>query len=150
MPVYRCGDKRFTGSVYLIAVCEFLRTWIRVLKKNICSCQWVHRSSSAHTLYCQAQPQLQVKLSLKAELALISVNPATHPRHPHPATPTTLARESLFSSIDQVTLKEYVRTQLWRRPQFVRQMEDDLNFLGKWKMTSIFMQMEDDLKFLGK
>jgi hypothetical protein len=25
-------------------------------------------------------PQLQVKLSLKAELALISVNPATHPK----------------------------------------------------------------------
>jgi hypothetical protein len=26
------------------------------------------------------QPQLQVKLSLKAELALISDNPATHPQ----------------------------------------------------------------------
>ena len=32
-------------------------------------------------LYCQAQPQLQVKLSMKAELALISINPA--PTHPH-------------------------------------------------------------------
>ena len=32
------------------------------------------------TMYCQAQSQLQVKLSLKTELALISVNPA----HPHP------------------------------------------------------------------
>ena len=93
-------------------------------------------------LVLPSSAQLQVKLSLKAELALISVNPATHPHHPRP--------EILFSSIDQVTLKEYVRTQLWRRPQFVRQMEDDLNFLGKWKMTSIFMQMEDDLKFLGK
>ena len=29
--------------------------------------------------YCQAQPQLQVKLSLKAELALFSVNPAPPP-----------------------------------------------------------------------
>ena len=32
--------------------------------------------------YCQAQPQLQVKLSLKAELALILVSPATHPHSP--------------------------------------------------------------------
>ena len=29
--------------------------------------------------FCQAQSQLQVKLSLKTELALISTNPATHP-----------------------------------------------------------------------
>jgi hypothetical protein len=30
--------------------------------------------------YCQAQPKLQVKLSLKAELVLIYINPApTHP-----------------------------------------------------------------------
>ena len=31
--------------------------------------------------FCQAQPKLQVKLSLKAELALFSFDPATHP-HP--------------------------------------------------------------------
>ena len=42
-------------------------------------------------VYCQAQPQLQVKLSLKAELALFSINPAT-------PTPTW---ESLFSNISQ-------------------------------------------------
>jgi hypothetical protein len=46
--------------------------------------------------YCQAQPKLQVKLSLKTELALISINPA--PTHPHQLPPT---RESLFSSISQ-------------------------------------------------
>ena len=40
-------------------------------------------------------PQLQVKLILKAELALISVNPGNH----HP--PPTLACESLFSNICQ-------------------------------------------------
>ena len=32
--------------------------------------------------YCQAQPKLQVKHSLKAELALFLFDPATHP-HPH-------------------------------------------------------------------
>ena len=49
---------------------------------NIASCLVIN--------FCQAQPQLQVKLSLKAELALFSFNPATHP-----------ARESLFPSISQ-------------------------------------------------
>ena len=34
--------------------------------------------------YCQAQPKLQVKHSLKAELALFPFDPAT----PHPPTPT--------------------------------------------------------------
>ena len=34
------------------------------------------------TKYCQAQSQLQVKLSLKTELALVSANPANHPPHP--------------------------------------------------------------------
>ena len=29
-------------------------------------------------------------------------------------------------------------------------LEDDLNFLGKWKTTSTFWQMEDDLNFFGK
>ena len=32
--------------------------------------------------YCQAQPKLQVKLSLMAELALISINPAPNGRRP--------------------------------------------------------------------
>ena len=41
---------------------------------------------------CQAQSQLQVKLSLKTELALFSINPARTP------TPT---RQSLFSNISQ-------------------------------------------------
>ena len=44
--------------------------------------------------FCQAQAQLWVKLSLKAELALVSLNPSTHPTHPpspthtNPPTPT--------------------------------------------------------------
>ena len=29
-------------------------------------------------------------------------------------------------------------------------LEDDLNYLSKWKITTIFMQMEDDLNYLGK
>ena len=34
--------------------------------------------------YCQAQPKLQDKFSLKAELALFSFDPATHPPPPPP------------------------------------------------------------------
>ena len=41
---------------------------------------------------CQAQPKLQVKLSLKAELALISINPA--PTTP-PARPSGLVVKQL-------------------------------------------------------
>ena len=40
-------------------------------------------TSQITTSYCQAQPKLQVKLSLNAELALFSFDPATHP-HPSP------------------------------------------------------------------
>ena len=54
-----------------------------------------------------------------------------------------------------------------RRPQFLKQMEEDLNFSRKlkktlisgygrapqifrnWQITSIFQEMEDDLKFSG-
>ena len=50
--------------------------------------------------YCQAQSQLQVKLSLKTELALISVNPATPPPPTNPP-PLPSTRESLFSNISQ-------------------------------------------------
>jgi hypothetical protein len=49
----------------------------------------------------------------------------------------------------QVSLQDYSRTQFGRRPQFCRHMEDNLNFLGKWKTTSIFRPLEDDLNFLG-
>ena len=41
-------------------------------------------------IFAKLSPQLQVKLSLKAELALFSLNPATPP-----------TRESLFSNICQ-------------------------------------------------
>ena len=106
--------------------------------------------------YCQAQPQLQVKLSLKAELALISVKPAAHPCHPgHPPThPRHLRLGKLifqhFSvNVDQVSFQEYSRNPIGRRPQFFRQMEDDLNFLDKWKTTSIFQTNGRRPQFVG-
>ena len=37
------------------------------------------KDTSLNNNFCQAQSQFQVKLSLKTELALISVNPAPHP-----------------------------------------------------------------------
>ena len=60
---------------------------------------------------CQAQPQLQVKLSLKAELALFSINPA--PTHP----PGFFFKHFYILG---------------------PKLEDDLNFLGKWKTTLMF------------
>jgi hypothetical protein len=35
-----------------------------------------------------------------------------------------------------------------RRPQFLKEMEDDLNF-NRWKTTLIFQEMEDNLNFSG-
>ena len=94
--------------------------------------------------YCPSSASYQA--SLKAELALISNKPPTA----------------------KVTLPEYIRTQIWRWPQFFRLMEDnlifkaskdDLNFVYKWKTTSIFnangrwlkfcRKMEDGLNLLG-
>ena len=43
--------------------------------QHIFDCNYTEKNDKK---YCQAQSQLQVKLSLKTELALISTNPATH------------------------------------------------------------------------
>jgi hypothetical protein len=76
-------------------------------KINLIGCDTiVNAPSSTHYLLislpkwnCQAQSQLQVKLSLKTELALFSINPA--PTHPPTHPPD---RESLFSSFTQSTM----------------------------------------------
>ena len=52
------------------------------------------------------------------ELALISTNPAT------------FIFQHFSVNVDQVSSHE---------------LEDDLNFLAKWKTTSIYSKMEDDL-----
>jgi hypothetical protein len=64
--------------------------------------------------YCQAQPQLQVKLSLKAEFALVSIIPATHPPPPPPTHPP---------------VKVYLATDFNR-------IEAKLQSLTKWKYPS--------------
>jgi len=70
---------------------------------------------------CQAQPKLQFKLSLKAELALFSFDPAP-----------TLTHESIFLSISwSIVAKLAYRVsmaQFGSRSSFRRQIEDDLNF----------------------
>ena len=91
---------------------------------------WVH--SMLGLSIAKLSPQLQVKLCLKAELVLISANPATHPR------PGKFIFQHFSVNLDQETLQEYSRTQIGRRSQF----------LGKWKTTSIIWKMEDDLNSL--
>jgi hypothetical protein len=94
------------------------------------------------THFCQAQSQLQVKLSLKTELVLFSFNPATHPPPTHPAPPRPgKFNFQLFSvNVDQVAIQEYIRIQIGRRPEL----------FGKWKTTSIFWKMEDNLHYWAK
>jgi hypothetical protein len=79
-----------------------------------------------HNHYCQAQPQLKVKLSLKAELALVSINQATHPpaqppTHPptpiHPPVKVYLEIKSLTTT--KFNLADWQQTQLawaWLSP----------------------------------
>ena len=81
-------------------------------------------------LYCQAQPQLQVKLNLKAELVLFSIKPAPPP--PHHSQPGKFISQQFSVNVDQVSSQE---------------LEDDLNLLangrqphifGKWKTNYIY------------
>ena len=81
-----------------------------------------------HT-FCQAQPQLQVKLSWKAELALFSINP-TSPLQPGKVYFPTFLSECWSSKV----------TGVGRRPQF----------LWKRKTTSIYLEMEDNLHLFRK
>ena len=105
--------------------------------------------------FAKLSPSPSSSLAGQAELALFLLNPAT----PTPR-PGKFIFQHFSVNVDQVTLQEYIRTQIGRRPKYFRQMEDDLHFLGKWKTTSIlrqigkqpqfFRQMEDNLNFLSK
>jgi len=72
---------------------------------------------------CQAQPKLQFKLSLKAELALFSFDPAPNPIH-----------ESIFLSISwSIVAKLAYKSQygsIWKPTSIL-----EANFLGTWKRT---------------
>ena len=116
---------------------------------------------------CQAQSQHQVNLSLKTELALFSLIRTYF----HPPTPTRLWKfifQHFSLNLDQITLEEYSRIQIGRRPQFfssngrrppffgkwkttfiIWQNERQPQFLGNWKKTSICWSMEDDLNLLA-
>ena len=93
---------------------------------------------------CQAQPQIQFKLSVKAELALISVNlTIQQPPSTHNLIFGQNGRRPQFHG-------------KWKTASLVRKMEDDLNcflkerrpqFFVKWKTTSICWQMEVDPDF---
>jgi hypothetical protein len=50
-------------------------------------------------------------------------------------------KQNLISTICRSTLGEL---------KVLRQMEDDINFLGKWKTTSIVMHSEDNLILWGQ
>jgi hypothetical protein len=70
--------------------------------------------------YCQAQPQLQVKHSLKAELALFSLNPATPTLHPRPGK---FIFQHLSVNVDHVSLQK---------------LEDDPNTLANGRRPQLF------------
>ena len=78
-------------------------------------------------LYCQAQPKLQVKLSLKAELALFSINPATHHQPPTPTHPPT-RNISEIAGNEQNLLSNIGRSTLVELKTLLKNMEDDLTF----------------------
>ena len=62
--------------------------------------------------FCQAQPRLQVKLSLKAELALFSFDPALI--------------QHFWLNSGQVSLKEHSRTNLEDNLNVFRQIEANM------------------------
>ena len=48
-------------------------------------------------------------------------------------------------------MQEYIRSQIGRRPQSFKEMEDDLNFLRQLEDDLNFLkEMEDDLNYLDK
>ena len=70
-----------TGLYWSVQITHFVKEDMNsILKQIVCAttkiCKFIVLG------FCQAQSQLQVKLSLKTELALIPINPA--PTHPHP------------------------------------------------------------------
>ena len=70
-------------------------------------------------LYCQAQPKLQVKHSLKAELALFSVNGR---------------RPQLFGKMED-DLNFWAK---WKTTSILKVMEDDLNVKGNGRRHKYF------------
>jgi hypothetical protein len=93
--------------------------------------------------FCQAQPQLQVKLSLKAELALFSLNPATSTRHSHPPpTPATHTRHPNLPSMPNL----FPPTQFIFHHFLTKKAQTNLNTTSiLWQMD--FVKMDDDLCF---
>ena len=130
---------------------------------------WNHRLQSLWDLYwesLQSETSLQVILPSSAlvgkfnwtwaELALLSVFPSSDPTWPDPTRPdptwpdpTLKSIKTLFYSktcfVQLVLLVEV--TPFGRQPQFVFQMEDDLNLFSMEDDLNFF-QMEYDLNFL--
>jgi hypothetical protein len=79
---------------------------------------------------------------LKAELALISANPANHPPPHHPPRPGKFIFQHFLVDLDQETLQEYSSTQIGRRPQLfgtiIWEMEEDLNSLKNGRRHHFF------------
>jgi hypothetical protein len=115
--------------------------WLWVMKSPKCCSFWGEKLLGYG--YRQSQSQLQVKLSLKTELALFSCNPATHPppdphppTHPTPPTPTHPPGKVYFPTFLSECWPSKV-TVVGRWPQ---------SFV-KWKTTSIFLKIEDDFNY---
>ena len=92
----------------------------------------------------QAQPQLQVKLSLKNELALFSFPLASwSPARLPSAQPSGQPSSHLSGDLK-------VRPPHLDMRILGPKLEEDLKWLGKCKVTKILWKMDEHLNFLGK
>ena len=109
IPTFKCVSTCFTLKEYLKKFaketwCLRLLSWLLLTIGHKLVPDFSFQLLKTYCNYSQAQPQLQVKLILKAELALFSVNLAPTPTNPPPTpTPTHTSSnwESVFSNISQ-------------------------------------------------
>ena len=77
---------------------------------------------------------------------IITVWPPTQP----PTKPDKYHFKHFSTNVYQVSIQEYIRSQIGRRPQLFKQMEDDHNCYANGRWPQLFMQIKDDIIFWGE
>ena len=95
-----------------------------------------HNELKISHYFCQAQPKLQVKHSLKAKLALFSINPAT---------PTPHLGKFIFQHFS-VNVEQVISLKI-EDDLISLEMEDDLNSFENGRRPQSVGKMEEDLNF---